>query len=217
MPVDLPLRCQCGLMRGVARDVSPSAGLRFSCYCKDCQAFARYLERADMIDPAGGTDIFQMPPARVKLTAGTDAMRCLRFSNRVLRWYTECCRSPIANTAAGPRFPGHRRGSFLHGPCGRRPFPGRGARSAALPPLRAVCRRAAAAERTRSAVARGLRRARVKDFRLVGARAQPAHAVFRRSHEGSARRAARAHAERARRSLTCYVTASSLRHVAMNT
>jgi hypothetical protein len=92
-------------VRGVASDVSPSTGLRFVCYCKDCQAFARFLERADVLDPAGGTDIFQIPPARVKLTAGTDAMRCLRFSDKVLRWYTDCCRTPIANTAAGPRFP----------------------------------------------------------------------------------------------------------------
>ena len=46
-----------------------------------------------------------MPPGRVKLTAGTNVMRCLRLSNKVLRWYTDCCRTPIANTAAGPRFP----------------------------------------------------------------------------------------------------------------
>ena len=58
-----------------------------------------------MVDPAGGTDIFQMPPGRVKITAGTDAMRCLRLSNKVLRWYIDCCRTPIANTAARPRFP----------------------------------------------------------------------------------------------------------------
>ena len=103
--VDLPLRCQCGRMRGVASNVSPSTGFRFVCYCKDCQAFARFLERADVLDPAGGTDIFQMPPGRVKLIAGTDALRCLRFSNRVLRWYTDCCRTPIANTATGPGFP----------------------------------------------------------------------------------------------------------------
>ena len=105
MPLDLALRCRCGRMRGIASDVSPSTGLRFVCYCKDCQAFARFLERADVLDRAGGTDIFQMPPARVKLTAGTDAMRCLRFSDKVLRWYTDCCRTPIANTAVGPRFP----------------------------------------------------------------------------------------------------------------
>ena len=105
MPLALPLRCRCGHLRGVASDVSPSTGFRFVCYCKDCQAFARFLERADVLDPAGGTDIFQMPPGRVKLTAGTDALRCLRLSNKVFRWYTDCCRTPIGNTAAGPRFP----------------------------------------------------------------------------------------------------------------
>jgi len=31
------------------------------------------------------------------------ALRCL--SAKVLRWHTDCCRTPIANTAAGPRFP----------------------------------------------------------------------------------------------------------------
>jgi hypothetical protein len=102
---DLPLRCRCGRVRGVASDVSPSTGFRFVCYCHDCQAFARFLERPDVLDPAGGTHIFQMPPGRLKLTAGTDALRCLRFSNKVLRWYTDCCRTPIANTAARPHFP----------------------------------------------------------------------------------------------------------------
>ena len=97
--MDVPLRCRCGRVRGVAINVSPANGFRFVCYCKDCQAFARFLDRADVLDSAGGTNIFHMPPGRVRLTAGTDAMRCLRFSNRVLRWYAECCRTPIANTA----------------------------------------------------------------------------------------------------------------------
>jgi hypothetical protein len=45
-------------------------------------------------------------PAHVKLGAGTDALRCLRLSDKgVLRWYTDCCRTPIGNTAASPRFP----------------------------------------------------------------------------------------------------------------
>lgn len=101
----LPLRCRCGRMRGVATDVSPSAGFRFVCYCKDCQAFARFLQRPDVLDPAGGTDIFHMPPARLRLTSGAEAMRCLRLSNKVLRWYADCCQTPIANTAAIPRFP----------------------------------------------------------------------------------------------------------------
>ena len=105
MPLNLSLRCRCGHVRGVARDVSPSAGFRLICYCKDCQAFARILERPEVLDAAGGTDIFQMAPGRLKLTAGADALRCLRFSQKVVRWYADCCRTPIANSAASPRFP----------------------------------------------------------------------------------------------------------------
>ena len=101
---DFPLRCRCGHVRGVASKVAPSAGFRIICYCQDCQAFARWLGRPDVLDGAGGTDIFQMPVGRMKLTAGTDAVRCLRLSGKVFRWYTECCRTPIGNTA-GPRFP----------------------------------------------------------------------------------------------------------------
>jgi Family of unknown function (DUF6151) len=123
MPIDLPLSCCCGRVRGLASEIAPSTGFRFVCYCKDCQAFARFLahvpekwrlvfrqghaptQESDVLDVAGGTDIFQMPPARVTLTAGTDAVRCLRFSGKVLRWYADCCRTPLANTASSPRFP----------------------------------------------------------------------------------------------------------------
>jgi hypothetical protein len=91
-------------VRGIANDVAPEAGFRFVCYCRDCQAFARFLARPDVLDPAGGTDIFHMPAGRVRLSAGMDAIRCLHFTGRVFRWYTDCCRTPIANTA-GPRFP----------------------------------------------------------------------------------------------------------------
>jgi hypothetical protein len=101
---DFPLRCRCGHVRGVANEITPHSGFRLVCYCSDCQAFARFLERPDVLDTAGGTDIFQMPTGRVRLTAGTDAVRCLQFSNRIFRWYTDCCRTPVGNTA-GPRFP----------------------------------------------------------------------------------------------------------------
>jgi hypothetical protein len=57
----LPLGCRCGHVRGVANDVTPNSGFRFICYCWDCQAFARFLGRPDVLDQAGGTDIFQMP------------------------------------------------------------------------------------------------------------------------------------------------------------
>lgn len=101
----IPLRCRCGKVRGGASGISPAAGFRLLCYCGDCQAFARFLGQPDVLDAAGGTDIFQMPPRRMTLTAGQDAVRCLRLSERgIHRWYAGCCRTPIANTA-GPRIP----------------------------------------------------------------------------------------------------------------
>jgi hypothetical protein len=135
----LPLRCRCGHVRDVASGVTPSAGLRFICYCGDCQAFSRFLRRPDVLDAAGGTDIFQMPIGRVKFMAGTDALRCLHFSEKVFRWYTDCCKTPIGNTA-GPRFPvvGLIHSFMSHGTDGR-------SRDEALgPPLCRIYERSAA-------------------------------------------------------------------------
>jgi Family of unknown function (DUF6151) len=105
MAFTLPLRCRCGHVRGVAREVAPSSGFRLFCYCKDCQAFAQLLARPDVLDSAGGTDIFQMPPGRVQLIAGVESLSALRFSESVFRWYADCCKTPLANTAANARFP----------------------------------------------------------------------------------------------------------------
>jgi len=105
MGFDIPLHCRCGRVRGLAHDIAPGSGFRFVCYCKDCQALARVLERPDVLDSAGGTDIFHMPGGGVTLTAGTDALRCVSFSRKVLRWYADCCGTPLANTASTPRFP----------------------------------------------------------------------------------------------------------------
>jgi hypothetical protein len=103
-PEVLLLRCRRGSVHGVVNAVAPYTGFRFVCCCQDCRVFAQFLERPDALDIAVGTDIFHVPTGRVKLTAGTDAVRCLHFSSKVLRWYTDCCRTPVGNTA-GSRFP----------------------------------------------------------------------------------------------------------------
>lgn len=103
--IDVPLRCWCGQVGGVARDVSPAETFPFVCYCRDCQAFAERIERPDVLDAAGGTRIVQLAPARVRLTSGRDALRRIQLSAKVIRWYAGCCRTPIANTAARPGFP----------------------------------------------------------------------------------------------------------------
>jgi hypothetical protein len=92
----------------VLRSVTPGSGNRCICYCDDCQSFACFLERADSIlDPSGGTDIFQMSPARLEISAGRENLACmqLRPGSNTVRWYASCCRTPIGNTPAEHRVP----------------------------------------------------------------------------------------------------------------
>ena len=104
---DLPLQCRCGAVRGIAHGVSPAIGNHCVCYCDDCQAFAKFLGRArDVLDPNGGSDIFQVSPARLELTAGVERVACVRLTPKGLaRWYTSCCNTPIGNTMATPGIP----------------------------------------------------------------------------------------------------------------
>lgn len=98
---DIPLRCKCGVVRGVLRHVDAKVGMHVVCYCDDCQAFAKFLDRPDVLDAAGGTEIFQMPPAYVSFVEGVQQLRCMRLSDKGLyRWYTDCCRTPIGNTVS---------------------------------------------------------------------------------------------------------------------
>ncbi len=105
--VDLDLRCRCGSVRGVARNVAPSTVNRCFCYCDDCQAFAHFLGRADdVLDAHGGTEITQMSQANVRFTAGVDRVAAMRLSAKgMIRWYASCCRTPIGNTMATTALP----------------------------------------------------------------------------------------------------------------
>jgi hypothetical protein len=107
VPADLPIRCSCGALRGVVRGASGKSGNRVVCYCDDCQSFAHFLDRpGDVLDAFGGTEIFQTSAGRVELAAGADRLACVRLAPRGLaRWYAACCRTPIGNTLATPRFP----------------------------------------------------------------------------------------------------------------
>jgi Family of unknown function (DUF6151) len=177
-----------------ASDVSPSSGWRFVYYCKNCQAFARFLERPDVLDPAGGTDIFQIPPGRVKLTVDKDAVRCLRLSEKgVLRWYTDCCRTRIGNTAVSPRFPVMAvvHSSMVHGADGR-------SRDEMLgPPLCRIYDRSALGPLPPNVPAPSLRvlARRVSKNSAGGCSGSAGGRRSRRPPGRPARRAARAHAE----------------------
>lgn len=99
MEAALRIHCDCGKFQGVFRDVAAGSGNRTVCYCRDCQAFARFLERPDVLDAHGGTELFQHSPRELLFTEGTEQLACVRLSDKgMLRWYAACCRTPIANT-----------------------------------------------------------------------------------------------------------------------
>ena len=101
--MSIGLRCQCGKLQA---EVDPrGVAARVVCYCKDCQAYARFLGReAGMLDAAGGTEVEAALPAAVRFTAGIEHLGCMSLSPRgPYRWYATCCLTPIGNTARDPK------------------------------------------------------------------------------------------------------------------
>lgn len=102
MGESVALRCTCGTLRGFAEGVKPQTTTRVLCYCRDCRAFADFLQRPDVLDAAGGSDVFQIAQASVRFTEGEHVIACMRLSDKgMYRWYAQCCRTPIGNTLRG--------------------------------------------------------------------------------------------------------------------
>jgi hypothetical protein len=93
-----PLQCRCGTIKGWVSDTHSVN--RVVCYCRDCQAFARVLgQESETLDAKGGSDIVQTLPKNVTFTHGTDALACIRLTDKgMVRWYAGCCKTPIGNT-----------------------------------------------------------------------------------------------------------------------
>ena len=111
------LSCRCGAVRGEISGVAPDRINRVICYCDDCRAYAHFLERPDLLDRHGGTDIVQVQGTTVRFTVGQDQLRCMRLSPKgMLRFYTACCHTPVGNTiAAAIPFAGIVRGGMDQG------------------------------------------------------------------------------------------------------
>lgn len=96
----IELRCDCGAVRGEA-DFSRPSRVRVICHCGDCQRWVRHLGRDD------ANEVVQTVPAFVRITQGMEHVRCAQLSSRgrLRRWYTECCKTPLANTSSRPGIP----------------------------------------------------------------------------------------------------------------
>jgi hypothetical protein len=59
-----------------------------------------------MLDSEGGSEVIPIHPGRIRFSQGADQLACVRMSDDGLRrWYTSCCRTPVANTHPRDRLP----------------------------------------------------------------------------------------------------------------
>jgi len=94
------LSCRCGAVHGRVTDMASNVANRIVCYCRDCQAFAHQLKRADLLDAHGGSDIVAVAPAAISFDRGREHIRGVRLSDKGLhRFYASCCNTPLGNVA----------------------------------------------------------------------------------------------------------------------
>lgn len=96
-----PVTCRCGKVEGTLAEATRRSVNRVVCYCADCQRFARFLDRGDLLDAAGGSDIVQVAAGRLAFQHGKENIRAIRLSpGGTFRWYADCCRTPLGNIAS---------------------------------------------------------------------------------------------------------------------
>ena len=93
-----PVQCKCGTIKGEISGTGTHS--RLICYCTDCRAFARFLEKTpDILDQQGGTEIVQIAQPRLRFSQGEDQLAAIRLSDKgLIRWYAVCCDTPMGNT-----------------------------------------------------------------------------------------------------------------------
>jgi hypothetical protein len=97
--------CRCGAVTGAVAGAAPRAVNRVVCYCTDCQSFAHALQRPDVLDANGGSDVVQVAPGTITIEAGHANVAALRLTEKGLhRFHSTCCGTPLGN-ALGPATP----------------------------------------------------------------------------------------------------------------
>lgn len=96
---DMEIQCECGKFRARLKAFPNNTPGRLVCYCDDCQSYLRYIEREDLLDANGGTEVIPAYPADVEILNGRECLKCTRLSpNGLFRFSTSCCNTPVANT-----------------------------------------------------------------------------------------------------------------------
>ena len=101
-PQDTPFACSCGKLGGVLLAVDPNQGTHAECHCTSCRCGEIYCGQPDPApDPVG---IFQTSADKVRIDRGQEHLAVFSFGEtNLLRWYADCCGSPMFNTLRNPK------------------------------------------------------------------------------------------------------------------
>ncbi|MCE4557688.1 DUF6151 family protein [Roseateles cellulosilyticus] len=114
--MSLDIQCQCGQFQARLKAFPNNTPGRLVCYCDDCQRYLHHLQRADLLDPNGGTEVIPAYPADVEITRGREHLTCTQLSPRgTFRFSTSCCNTPIVNTRPGAPWAGFMRCVYTAG------------------------------------------------------------------------------------------------------
>ena len=98
----LQISCDCGSFKAEVASFPENTPGRLVCYCSDCQSFMQKINRTDVLDSHGGTEIVPVYPSETAFLEGRDRLKCNKLTEHgIYRWTTSCCNSPIANTKVG--------------------------------------------------------------------------------------------------------------------
>lgn len=98
----MQISCDCGEFKAELAAFPKNTPGRLACYCKDCQAYLNRIERSDVLDEYGGSEIIPVYPNELKILQGKESLKCYRLSRKGLfRWTAGCCNSPLFNTKPG--------------------------------------------------------------------------------------------------------------------
>lgn len=112
----MDIQCECGTFQARLKAFPKDTPGRLVCYCDDCQAYLRHLERTDLLDAHGGTEIIPAYPADMEIVRGREHLKCVRLSPQGrFRFYAACCNTPIANTNPGEPWVGLFRRAYTTG------------------------------------------------------------------------------------------------------
>ena len=94
----MKIQCDCGRFQAELANSPQNSPGRLVCYCDDCQTFAKTLERTDVLDEFGGTQVVPAYPNEITFLKGANNLCYSQVTEGGLyRYSTTCCNSPLVN------------------------------------------------------------------------------------------------------------------------